>query len=132
MLNQKELRKGNYVLDKSDNTGYVIKIEKVDEDCIYERSEDDPNDWGGFGFHETDGIRLSKEILLKAGFKHQASIYYDLELGVYKWQVKLYDDGGFRLTIIRSDATFVLGIYKWLHQLQNIIFSVSGDDLVVW
>lgn len=132
MITQNELRKGNYVLDTSDKSGFVIKVEKVDEDCIYVRSDDDPTDWGGHGFHEVDGIKLTKEILLKAGFKNQSSIYFDLQLGTYLWQVKLYDDGGFRLAILRSDATFVLGIYKWLHQLQNIIFSVSGDELKVW
>lgn len=132
MIKQQELRKGNYILDMSDETGYVIKVEKVDEDGVYTRSEDDPNDWGGYDLEKTEGIRLTKEILLKAGFNHQSSIYFDLQLGTYLWQVKLYDDGGYRLTILRSDSTFVLGIYKYLHQLQNIIYSVSGDELRVW
>ena len=132
MITQNELRKGNYLIDVSDMTGYVIKIEKVDEDGVFERSDDDPNDWGAFGYHEVDGIRLTKDILMKAGFKHHQSIYFDLQLGLYLWQVKLYDDGGFRLTVFMGDNSFVLGLYKYLHQLQNIIFSVSNDELKVW
>jgi len=128
MINANELRIGNWVQAP---LGEYMQVEILGHDknpnYIFARGN------GEFGQNGFDGIPLTPEILQACGFKHRGSIYWDIEISDINFQVKLYNDGGYRLTMKRQmvNSINVLGIYKRLHTLQNIIHALTGTELEV-
>jgi len=123
MINENELRIGNWVLNVDNEQVVVNEI----------RDEFYLGNGRGLYYHTSSGIPLTPEILQACGFKHRGSIYWDIEISDINFQVKLYDDGGYRLTMKRQmvNSINVLGIYKHLHTLQNIIHALTQTELLI-
>lgn len=124
-----DVRIGNLV--KCD--GRIFEIYGTDKEYPYLNTEE-----FGVGVVEWDdimGVPLTEDILLKVGFKKSKdhSRYPSIEIYHYEndycW-VYLLDDGVFEIEIITLDERHNLcRAYKYLHQLQNIILDITGEEL---
>lgn len=112
MIQANELRIGNCFLNP--NTGKVIR-------CTCEDISDIQN-----GYKTRLPIPLTPEILEKCGFKHTWGDIYELEdgFGVYAslrngWMVSQ-----------SRDISNIKGA-DYLHQLQNLYFALTGEELKI-
>ena len=123
-LKANELRIGNFVLDDtSDNVMIVSRIEN--KDYTEWNSGDKYNicclKFGTKGYYEGNfkPIPLTKEWLKKFGFKKERGESY--KLGKYQLYYLLYYEG-YKV----GELTI-----KYVHQLQNIYFASSGEELTI-
>lgn len=130
MINQKELRVGNYILD---DENIIAKVEKIEST--------DFNEWSGSGdppvifsingdFRESEVINpipLTEELLGQCGFEpsyfengeqsqyfrrdgpHGEEFWFNKDMTLLWWDVEI----------------------KYLHQLQNMFFAIRGKELEV-
>lgn len=121
MIKANELRIGNWVYaDDSD-----IWIDKAKNKPIQITIDD---------FEDTEHmypIRLTPEILEKAGFvKHISifdTIYFDINLNKYDYLRLIPDDESCICSL--NDAIQLAPYMKHLHQLQNLYFALTGEEL---
>lgn len=81
-------------------------------------------------------IPLTKEILLKFGFEKQETIlhtFFENDYGDFYFSLQLMNNNSFHLRI-RNDSQeneryTGLGIFKYVHQLQNLYFALTGEEL---
>jgi len=129
MIKASELMQGNKLQDLNGNKFEVKEIlEKYVETTISTN--------GYFRYDEIEPIPLSEEILLKCGFEIQSNagvkyisfgrinkskqIYLPIVnniLSLSIWQNKMFTDLGTRI--------------KYLHQLQNLYFALTGHPLTI-
>jgi hypothetical protein len=110
-MDAKELRFGNFVRTTITHTNIKITIDELLE-IINEPSE-----------HQLEPIPLTEEWLLKFGvlfgFSHCGS-QYDIEFGLDCYNLRLpYDIG----------MSKFIGEIKHVHQLQNLYFALTGEEL---
>lgn len=136
MIQANELRIGNNVLQN----GRVVYVESISEDRgiinVNIETELDGSAWlNGIDLNELDPIPLTPEILEKFGFEKDDN---DLEFhheDFCSWYEKEYPIIG-RLvtsnfgTYLFDEETDTLRIY-FLHQLQNLYFALTGQELEV-
>lgn len=127
MINPNELRIGNYIQD-------IISLEV---DLIVYKIEDGIITCGDEGFHypylaeSVKGIILSNEILEKVGFKkinhiHGYSFYSLNSSKVNGCHIDIYPEK-------TSWMSYSVNHCKYLHQLQNLYYSITGNELqVAW
>jgi len=125
----KELRLGNYIkLEKYLNDGdRVFKVEifgvnnRISTSCINKDGEE------RFVFMKLpyEPIQLTEEILLKCGFEKIRTDYFIEGIRFYVSKPDNFDD------FVLVDKDSVLTIVKHLHQLQNLYFSLTGEELKV-
>jgi|SRR5690606_18891832 len=122
MIQANELRIGNYVRCVEGN---IIKINKEDFICILTNT------------YEVDPIPLTEEILLKCGFERKSYTTKGVEIEVIYYKignivVYLMRDF-FEIEITTSSGQFNLHktFPKKLHQLQNLYFALTGEELEV-
>lgn len=123
MIQPNELRVGNliYTFDTDYQYGpdnqFLFKIKEIGN-CLY--SED-----SSAGFDEIYPIPLTPEILEKCGFKgNYPSIGI---LGDGPILEIYYKDGG--LFFVGSEFTYNEPKIQYLHQLQNLYFALTGEEL---
>lgn len=115
-----ELRIGNLLYYHSTNlVGTVSLISDFVFDCRNEIGSFTPN-------CKYDPIPLTEEILLKCGF------FYDVDCDTYKvsdctLQIDLSDFETAEAIVFAES----LGYIKYLHQLQNLYFALTGKELDV-
>jgi len=135
MINQTELRVGNYIYN---DENVIVKVERIDSTHY--------NNWNGEGnppvlfsingdIRESDvinPIRLTEEILLKCGF------YWDIPVQKYcdgNWCIRLNHNGTFDISYIKSHSTFIPFWFgaspKYLHELQNIYYFLTKQELEI-
>lgn len=118
MIDVKELRIGNYVRPKNDN-GRESKIGTVFAINNYLVSVNDNNN--PYDYHLLEPIQITKDILSKCNFVKRewgdTVVYYNplMELDAY-----------FRLNGVDYNIEV-----KYLHQLQNLYFDLTGKELEV-
>lgn len=119
-----ELRIGNWVMYKPINTlikvGLLILGEIQESNSINNKSDFEP-------------IPLTEEILLKCG----ASIV----LGTYNYYISLWEikseihfelfRDGYVCVIYSSTGSVVPNDIEYLHQLQNLFYSLVGEELQI-
>lgn len=131
MIKENELMLGNQ-LDKG-SVGYIGWVEgvfmigvfddKFSSVCKFYKTE------------ELNPIPLTEEILLKCGFKKSRNIgAYNTDKDAYYWEgdkISLTIDLKLSSSSREYAALSVDGAIplKYVHQLQNLIFSVSGQEL---
>lgn len=118
MINANELRRGNWV--RWDNADIFYQIENINENT---GSEEAP-------------ILLTSEILEKAGFVFDPSIQQDFSLVLsLKARVSIvYYKGDTLCCSLYQDGNmidFAAGAVKYVHQLQNLYFALTGEELLI-
>jgi hypothetical protein len=122
-MNANELRIGNYAIVKDAPIEAIIRVRAQH---IAEAEEHNPS-WFLYP------IPLTLEILEKCGFKSFRGLHFQLEIG---------GDSDLHLTYAITDD-FYFTIYtqgdqgklpvktQYLHQLQNLYFALTGNELTV-
>ena len=118
MINAKELRIGNYV--HSLETGETQKITGITEEHPFfdAITFDYPN------YDEIEPIPLTEEWLTKLGLEKDG-IWFNYLFGFYSIGIS-NDYSGFNFSY---DDGFIP--IKYVHELQNLVFSLSGYELTV-
>ncbi len=135
MINSKELRIGNSVLYTNQfpdritgNTNEILEVKGPREFGV---------DLGYIGytcfnvsFEYIDPIKLSEGWLLKLGFKDMGEFYDDVDKSYClndKWYI-IFVDGVYKFGLEYQDFCTEL---KNVHQLQNIYFALTGEELEI-
>lgn len=140
MIKLEELRIGNWIMDDfTKQYGKIIGMDTNNETIkidVYWRGYEIP-------YHQISHVRLSEEILLKCSF---SKAYNILEEGDKKWTC---GDGNFCIRLRKSHYKLIREIHTsfpggwtdvefgndecmdYLHQLQNIIMDLTGEELEV-
>ena len=128
-----ELRIGNYVSESYSNGVFEVvninsdKFEFVDMNHINFKAI------GRYPINSIKPIPLTSEILLKSGFEIGEKRTYSKEIESLSFCV--YIDGEIlelnSLILWQSDAVYFRGVLKYVHQLQNIYFSLIGEELEI-
>ena len=136
MINARELRIGNKVINNHTNTIYTVKSINV-TDIGYsgflnghiwplESVDGQPLDAYGIGFGVLDPIPLTQEILEKwFGFEKIDFDYFELK--AKKNYYCNIDEQGFGFAL--EHETFY--ICEYVHELQNLYFALTGEELKV-
>ena len=128
MIKANELRVGNIVsapvLPRSENKCYHVITNIGDNYACMINLPD------GFSqlmpFEDIEPIPLTGEILWKCGFFNDGS-YFSIKIGECYLTIDKYD---FSWTIgISYEANGTFLKIKYLHQLQNLYFAMSGEEL---
>ena len=123
MINSNELRIGNIVdaINKRYNEKYII-VESVNSECIN-------SDWRPYNFIQLTPIPLTPEVLLAAGFQknkwaeeYSRSLFGDYSLSFDEVLTFKCDDDFYNYNLTQI---------KYLHQLQNLIHSLTGTELEI-
>jgi len=118
MINANELRIGNLI--KSPN-GEVFKVDNIQVNSINQRIDGD-GVAGSYFLSGFTGIELTPEVLEKCGFEKER--HYVVKGSIYVFEnnyVALYPEEG------REEIN--LPHIKYLHQLQNLVFALTGNEL---
>ena len=130
MIQPKELRIGNYVnvFDKID------EIKSIDENehggfCKFKN-----NPYQYYLCHNGEAlikpIILTEEILLKFGFSSRGTFWLDLYLDEKtKFTLGWHLDGRIDFEISINKIYFDISHIKHIHQLQNLFYSLTGEEL---
>lgn len=136
MINPKELRIGNKVLDASGN---IVEIDSIDNRginlCAYFSSDGIEYD---HLLNSINYIPLTEEWLVKFGFKGE----YNLSAGWNDIPSRYYTDRMLPMNLfvvyfdnawhfILRDTIQGLGTIQYVHQLQNLYFALTGEELTL-
>lgn len=147
MIEAKELRKGNLLHSRDrDGDGDIVSVVSIDEvginfylsqagldyECLFEKT--DKYDW-----FWVEPIPLTPEIFEKCGF--EKGIFWDGGNGTYSIDVSVEHEECV-LSIMENGEYFLhYNCYhdgsggrakiKYLHQLQNLYYSLTGEELEV-
>lgn len=124
MINARELRIGNLVYSKT-SIGYdpagVIKVRQIKEDGI--------NPWQDMGAsgigkcEDIEPISLTPDWLERFGFKEESTYFERQESPAFVF-IKDRDGLPYIGIVVRTYA-------KYVHQLQNIVFVLTGEELTI-
>ena len=122
-----ELRIGNYI--KYSEDGVIFTIGSIDEKG-YTVQNDEETTW--IEEYEFESIPLTEEWLLKLGFtRHHADYFNDV---IYIKNVPNNNEfeWGLYPNKIGSGIQVKNGkLLKYVHQLQNLYFSLTGEELTI-
>jgi len=115
MIKINELRIGNYVL----MSGVIVRMDNKLFHAVL----------NGFNGYEPEPIPLTEDILLKCGFELEEKLndyrFNDSEFYVNKNKIT----GDFWVYMSNGDEDACLTSIEYLHQLQNIYFALTGQEL---
>ena len=123
-MEAKELRIGNLVYDTrtvGDRTGLPpvrnkTKITSIEEGSVYRYIEPIP---------------LTPEILEKAGFVTSEELSYKTVYNLKGVEISLIKDKRILFDVDNGDFVFGFTKIKYIHQLQNLYFALTGEELEV-
>ena len=81
-----------------------------------------------FNGNDYSQILLTPEILEKAGFRHLAEGVYELSTETLSIA---WDETGLDIAFEGNDIGYDLDHIKSLHQLQNLYFALTGEELPI-
>lgn len=123
MIKSNELRIGNYVLF---DDGKQDKITAIWQDGV------NGNSHSRWYLERIMPITLTGELLEKLGFQNEGK-RNKIIIGEY-WTVGRFEisfcNPGF-IYIANGYSTFYVENYKYVHQLQNLYFALTGEELTV-
>lgn len=86
------------------------------------------------GYDEINGIQLTEELLLKLGFKKELesdnAIFYEndfISINTYKG----YNSTFLKRNRLLNQQDYSINNIKYVHQLQNLYFSLTGEELTI-
>lgn len=116
-MNANELRIGNLVYQNDE----IIEIKSLHP------QNDDVND--EIPFHAIFGIKITQEWILKFGFEKIDHHRFKIQPSQYDWYYTYsIHDNAFRFYV--EDVILCLNTIFYVHQLQNLFFSLTGSELV--
>lgn len=126
-MKSNELRIGNWY-HFADNDGIVyrrVKEIKLNEFGLF-------GDYDGVNFGICQPIPLNEEWLVKFGFEYSAFYSnYKIKAGEYWNSIQFYE-GEWNYNSDDSDAgCYYLTTIKHVHQLQNLYFALTGEELTI-
>lgn len=127
MIDARELRIGNLVNGITLGKKIPVVVEGIHKNGINPHVDSLGEldvDWY---FDRIEPIPLSPEILEKCGFEENnfhSDHWYHVELGPH---IIEYDDGTYILEAVSGAS--VSNCFKYLHQLQNLYFALTGQEL---
>jgi len=118
-----ELRLGNFITIKH-QTHNLIEIRQIFEDAVSAKGNR-----LGLGLDVVEPIPLTEEWLLKFGFDGKGRVFskgdYGFDLGITPFFLQKLDSIELQKTIwVRTEV-------KHVHQLQNLYFSLTGEELKI-
>ena len=120
-MNAKDLRIGN-LLQYTD----FQKVKEHLRGTTFNVTADDILFLSTYSVDYVEPIQLTPEWLEKFGFEKIGSRYEKESISLYKFK------DVFDLQLIRDNELFDLGIgYVYVHQLQNLYFAITGEELTV-
>ena len=129
-MEARELRIGSLLKDNL--TGEWLRVTDLSENIVAEVINRDkyplPDGW------QMAPIPLTPEILEKAGFIMKDEGYLlTLDTVVEINQICIEYDWSVSIGDVNANGFFAsnIGICKYVHQLQNIIFSLTGEELII-
>ena len=118
MIKSNELRIGNYVFD-ADND--ILQIAEIFREGVSFVGSNIKN------YHSSiEPIPLTEEWLLKFGFEKSMAWTYAIEIGNNKRLVYYLGEKGWSIGFMRYSEFSNL---KYVHQLQNLLFALTGKEL---
>ena len=116
LINQVELRIGNYIIHSEDETIGKIDFFYGNEVFIEEWS------FGTTKLKECSLIKITKDWLIKFGYKQKGSFFRFKDS---RFVEVLISDEGIDIMVF----SVVLKHIKYVHQLQNLYFDLVGSEL---
>lgn len=123
MIEAKEIRLGNWVKIRGE---YEVQVINLIGKEWFSYQEQNACDW-----KDTEGIPLTPEILLAVGFEKINSNVpnlHRLPFDKYK-QLRWSTIDGLCVETIKSGWLWQFEHIKYLHQLQNLYYSLTGKEL---
>jgi hypothetical protein len=130
-----ELRIGNFVKDRG---GKILRIDWFEQDkvCMEMRLEENPVHPLTEYFNYLRPIPLTPQILFKAGFVNHRQNEYLLSMQPdFHLSISFIVQGAFPCLIKDAEMSFenaqIIGLneIKYLHNLQNLVHSLTGEEL---
>ena len=128
-----ELRLGNLFANIEDNS--IYKVTKINEDTIEGICINNMGWIGEQHFHLIEQvlpIKLTEEWLLKFGFEDVTGVDYILHIDV-DFKLILIPADAFYPQIDKADdigwSSISLNKIEYIHQLQNLYFALTGEEL---
>jgi hypothetical protein len=122
MVNTRELRLGNYISFKGKSHRVEgIVLYGVNIGIIYDKSTN-------YEDKEFDPIPLTPEILEAAGLNQTFPEENVWQVAVFQFK---FSDAGLSLLDDERELFFGSKPFMYLHQLQNLYFSLTGEELQI-
>ena len=143
-LKATELRIGNYIEDNNGFIMHVIGIFKSEIDFeIHCDFNENQGDYFTFSSEEFNPIQLTEDILLRLGFERETEddkygrVWINKKFGKFiirrvNFNRPIIEPVKYGFTLEYSDEEDWVGIVKEIatvHQLQNLFFSLCGEEL---
>jgi len=110
-----ELRIGNWINHKYSPPSFIVSV-------INTFNENTVN---GIELEDCEPITLTEEWLLKFGFEKSGEPYiienFAVEENGLNWYLYMYDE--------ENGCDVNIGIIQYVHQLQNLYFALTGEEL---
>jgi len=120
-----ELRIGNWVTSVAPLSGSIYEAQRFDGNIFMAINET-------FYYWNDDlytGIPLTEEWLLKFGFEDQKASQVYLTKEIDSQREMRYDGRIIAVQSKNSGFVWILEKIKYVHQLQNLFFSLTGEEL---
>lgn len=126
-----ELRIGNWVSHENENDKFYFRVEEITEKGINVTHN------GGrwfLGYNKIEPITVTREILFKSGFFIQDTKFWESWMKTFRHSypvtVLFVKKGKTEHWSYVPDIQINMSVdFNYLHQLQNIVFTVTGQEL---
>jgi len=109
-----KLQRGNLVYENRPEGKKIIQVETISKFLI-----------NGIGISAIEPIPLTEEWLLRFGFEKELDGFYRKnKSGIIEFC--FYDNG-----ILATTQSVCLSHFKYVHQLQNLYFSLTNNELTI-
>ena len=123
----RELRIGNYV---SDLDGNILEIKLISSKEVLTKRDSIKRIGGNLLIESINPIPLTEEILLKFGFYFEDGFYcLRINNTAFMTIILLGSYVNYELSNFRQKIVFSRGEFSGVHQLQNLYFSLKGEEL---
>jgi hypothetical protein len=128
-MEAKELRIGSWVNYKTENIAQ--EIYSIQSDNTIRLKDSKGTNHGCYNMSYIDPIPLKEEWLIKFGFENLTmdKEFCDMEFELLHPLMSFHWDG--RLSMGQNGNTIGLNVIKHIHQLQNLYFALTGEELTI-
>ena len=126
-----ELRIGNWV----ERIGFPLKITGVKDNDVFVEANGVELEY--YIFDGINPIPITEEWLLKFGFHKSNKLFYSIQAGrffeicvcIKSGPSGCFGSVSFESTEIDKEIGYMLGKCEYIHQLQNLYFALTGEEL---